>query len=282
MANAEQLKALVDQMPDPDGRGMYTENIDAEKIHKAVAEIAAGGKGNILGLVKMLGEPGSRDDVKPHYALHCVMNHALVTKNEALRKELSEALASQLASKDLHPQNRVYLCQELQWAGRDEACAALGAVLLDEVTTDAAATALAAIGTEEAAKQLRNAAAQAKGKARLNLVDALAALSDPQSAPFFKQALGDDDREVRIAAAVGLAHIGQADAADTLLKMADDATGWERTQTTKACLVLAEKLAAGGDKAAAKQIYERLKKSRSGDADAHIREAANRGLAAVG
>ena len=28
MAVSEQLKALVDQMPDPDGRGMFTENID--------------------------------------------------------------------------------------------------------------------------------------------------------------------------------------------------------------------------------------------------------------
>ena len=43
MAVSEQLKALVGQMPDPDGRGMFTENVDKEKIEKAIAAIHAGG-----------------------------------------------------------------------------------------------------------------------------------------------------------------------------------------------------------------------------------------------
>ncbi|MDH3719626.1 MAG: hypothetical protein OES79_16010, partial [Planctomycetota bacterium] len=72
MAVTEQLKKLVDQMPDPDGRGMYTSDIDKEKIEQAVAQIAKGGKGNVLGLIEMLGEPGSEENAKPHYALHCV------------------------------------------------------------------------------------------------------------------------------------------------------------------------------------------------------------------
>jgi len=58
MAVSDQLKALVDQMPKPDGRGMYTENIDKEKIEKAIAAIYKGGRANVQGLVEMLGEPG--------------------------------------------------------------------------------------------------------------------------------------------------------------------------------------------------------------------------------
>ena len=166
MAVTEQLKKLVDQMPDPDGRGMLTTNVDKEKIEKSVAAIAEGGRENLLGLVEMLGDPGSTENAKPHYALHCVVNHALVAGNEKLRKELCEALASQLGNKDLQPYNRAYLCQELQWAGRDESCAALGKVLLDDDVTDDAATALAAIGGERAASQLRAAVAKAEGKAR--------------------------------------------------------------------------------------------------------------------
>lgn len=162
------------------------------------------------------------------------------------------------------------------------ACAALGKVLLDEVVTDAAATALAAIGGERAASQLRAAAKQATGKARLNLIDALAALAEPQSAATFKDALQDKDREVRIAAAVGLASLAQGGATESLLTAADASQGWERTQITKACLVLAEKLADAGDKSAARRIYERLQKTRTDESEQYVRDAAQRGLAAIG
>ena len=281
MAVTEQLKNLVQQLPDPDGRGMYTENMDKEKIDAATAAIAKGGKENMLGLIEMLGEPGSVEDVKPHYALHCVLNHALIAGDEKLRKEFSEVLASQLGNRQLHPENRAYLCQELQWAGRDEACEALGKVLLDEDVTDAAATALAGIGGERAARQLRSAAAKAKGKARLNLIDALAALSEPKSAETFRAALSDSNREVRIASAVGLAKLGQMDAVEPLFQTADNSQGWERTQLTKACLILAESFARAGKKADAKRVYERLKKTRTSDAEKHIRHAAELGLAAI-
>ena len=281
MAVSEQLKRLVEQMPEPDRRGMYTENIDKQKIEKAIAAIATGGKENLLGLIEMLGEPGSVDNAKPHYALHCVVNYALITRDEKLRKDFCDAMGSQLQNKTLHHYNRAYLCEELQWAGGDEACLALGSVLLDEELTDAAATALAAIGGARAASELRQAATQAQGKVRLNLIDALAALAEPQSASTFQEALKDNDREVRIAAAIGLANLGQADAIEPVLEAADEAEGWERTQTTKACLVLAEKLAAAGNKTAAKQVYERLQKTRTSDSEKHIRDAARRGLAAI-
>lgn len=281
MAVTDQLKSLVEQMPAPDGRGMYTEEIDDEKIKTAIGAIASGGNGNLLGLIEMLGEPGSEENAKPHYALHCVMNYALITHDDQLRTGFCEVLGSQLQNQSLHPINRAYLCQELQWAGGDEACPALGKVLLDEELTDAAATALASIGGERAASQLRQAAEQAKGKARRNLMDALAALAEPHSAATFQEALTDEDREVRIAAAIGLAKLGKADASGPLLKLAEEAEGWERTQTTKACLVLAEQLAAIGNTSAAKRVYEQLQKSRTNDSERHIRDAAQRGLAAI-
>ena len=66
MAISEKLKALVDEMPNPDTRGMYCTDIDKDKIEKAVAQIQQGGKENILGLIEMLVPPGEGDDVKPH------------------------------------------------------------------------------------------------------------------------------------------------------------------------------------------------------------------------
>ena len=58
MAVTTDLKALVDQMPDPDGKGMYTENIVKEVIEEAIAEIYEGGRASVVGLIEMLGEPG--------------------------------------------------------------------------------------------------------------------------------------------------------------------------------------------------------------------------------
>lgn len=280
MPNAE-LTRLVEQLPGPDNRQMLTSNIDKEKMEKTAAEIAAGGKPYVLGMVELLGEPGTVENAKPRLALHLVMNHPLVTQNEKQRKEVCEAIASQVNNDKLSNYNRAYLCQELQWAGRDEACPALGAALLNENLTDAAATALAAIGGDQAASQLRSAAAKAQGKCRLNIIDALAAFDDPKSADAFKQGLKDKDREVRIAAGAGLANVGAADAADALLETAAAAKGWERTQLTKSSLVLAEKLAASGKKTAAKRIYESLKKSRSDKAESHVKHAAELGLDAI-
>jgi HEAT repeat protein len=279
MAVSDKLKALVDQMPNPDGRGMYTENIDKEKIEKTVAEIHRGGRENVLGLIEMLGEPGSEENVKPHYALHCLANHVLIIKDENARRQFAETVASQLGG-ELSAYNKAFLCQELQWAGRREAVGALGKLLTDEELCDPAAMALTAIG-DGAAEELRRAVPGAKGRCRLAVVDALAALADAGSANVFKEALKDPDREVRLAAGSGLARIGDAGSVDLLLKAADCEPGWERVQQTKHCMVLAEKLAAAGKRSEAGKIYSHLRSTRTDPSERYIRDAAEKALAAT-
>jgi len=279
MAVSEQLKKLVDQMPDADSRGMYTTDIDKEKIEKAVAEIAKGGWENVLGLVEMLGEPGSEENVKPHYALHCVVNHALIAGDQRARKEVAEALAGQLSNNPaLSTCNRAFLCQELQWVGHGEASAALGKLLLDEDLVEPATMALTAI-RDGAAEQFRAALPRAKGKCLLNVVQGLGAVEDRQSARALQQALSDPDREVRLAAGWGLSRMGDAGSVDALLKAADVEPGWERIQATKHCLVLAEKLSAAGGKDQAAKIYAHLRDTRKDPTEKYIREAAEKALA---
>lgn len=273
---AEQLKELVDRMPDPDERGMFTENIDKANIEKTIAAIHAGGSDNVAGLVDMLAEPGSEADVKPHYALHCLVNHVLVVGDEAGRKQLCETLAGALGGE--RPQHvKAFLCQELGWAGRNECVAALAKLLPDENLCGPAAMALVAIrdGTADA---LRAAWPNVQGDARLHVIHALAALAQPQSAEIFTAALEDSNREIRIAAAAGLADVGDAATADRLLRAADAAQGWERVQLTKSCLVLAERLAETDNRSVAKWIYVELSESRGDDAELHVRQAAQRGL----
>jgi HEAT repeat protein len=279
MAVSEKLKSLVAEMPDPDGRGMYTENIDKEKIERAVAEIAKGGPQNVEGLVEMLGEPGSEENVKPHYALHCVANYVLIAKDENARRQLAETLVRKLDS-DLSTFNKGFLCQELQWAGRGEAVPALGKLLLDEALVEPASMALAAI-KKGATDQFLAALPNAQGKCRLNIVDALAALADPKAAGPLREALKDPDREVRIAAGAGLAKIGDAGSVDLLLRAADCEPGWERIQQTRHCMVLAEKLAAAGKRTEAGRVYNHLRSTRKDASEKYIREAAERALSAV-
>jgi HEAT repeat protein len=279
MPVSEKLKSLVEQLPPADARGMYDTDIDKDKIEKTFAELCQGGVENVLGLVEMLGEPGSAQDVKPHYALHGVLNHVLVTKNEAARKEFCAALAGQLAG-DHSKYVRGYLCQELQWAGHEEAVPALGKLLLDEDLAEPAKMALVIIGTGATA-QLLAALADAKGKCRLAVIHGLAALAEPPAAAALGEALADPDREVRIAAGAGLAKLGSAAACEPLLKAAAAGPGWERVQQTKHCLVLAEKLAAAGNKPEAAKIYRQLRDSRTDPAEKYIRDAADKALAAL-
>jgi HEAT repeat protein len=279
MAVSEKLKALVDQMPDPDGRGLLTENIDKEKIEKAIAEIHQGGRENVQGLVDLLGEPGSEENVKPHYALHCLANHVLIIKDENARRELCQALVAALDG-DLSSDNKAFLCQELQWAGGKEATAALGKLLLDEEAVEPAAMALVAIG-EGAAEQFRRALPKARGKSRLNVIQGLGAVEDAPSAAALREALDDPDREIRLAAGWGLARIADAGSVDALLKAADGDPGWERIQATKHCLVLAERLAAAGHKDAAAKIYKHLRDTRSDPTEKYLRDAAEKALSAA-
>jgi hypothetical protein len=276
MNASELLKSFVDQMPDADSRGMYTTNIDQEKIEKAITAIHAGDRENVLGLIDLLGAPGSQEDLKPHYALHCLANHVLIVKDETGRKQLCEAMASQLGG-DRPKEIQAYLCQELGWAGRRESVEALGKLLTDDELCGPASMALVAI-RDGAAAEFRKAWPNAQGEARRHIMDGLAALGEPQSVDIFESALRDDDREVRIAAAAGLAGAGQAQSAALMLKTAEAAEGWERIQAAKNCLMLAEKLAARGDANAARNIYEHLRKAFP---EQHLREAAQRGLAAL-
>jgi HEAT repeat protein len=278
MAVSEQLRALVDQMPDPDGRGMFTENIDKEKIDKAIAMIHEGGREHIEGLIEMLDQPGSQENVKPHYALHCLANHVLIIRDENGRRQLAETLAAKLEG-DLPVATRIFLCQTLQWAGRQEAAGALGKLLLDETTVEAASMALTAI-REGAAEQFRAALPKATGKCRLNVVQGLGAVEDRQSAEALRQALSDPDREVRLAAGWGLSRMGDADSVDALIAAADVSPGWERIQATKHCMVLAEKLSAGGHANAAARIYKHLWDTCTGP-ERYIREAADRAIGAL-
>jgi hypothetical protein len=279
MSAADEVHKILDRLPSADSRGMFTESIDKEAIDKAIAEIHAGGREYTVALINLLAEPGSEADVKPRYALHGLVNHVLVIQDEAARKQLCETIAGELAA-DRPKHIKVFLCQELGWSGHRESVAALGKALRDDDLCTPACMALVAI-QDGAAEQLRATYASAKGKSRLDILHALAALAEPQSSAIFAAAIKDPNREIRIVAGEGLANIGEASASQPLLAAAKQANGWERTKQANSCLLLAERLAASGKTDAARQVYDLLQKTAADDSDQHVREAASRGLAVL-
>jgi hypothetical protein len=287
--SSSSLAELVGRMPDPDGRGMYCTEIDLEKgspegtivkekIEAAIAEIHKGGRNNIIGLIDMLVEPGKGDDVKPHYALHCLGLHVCRLGGRAKRR-FTRTLASELGG-DRPKAVQSYLVQELGAVGGPEAVEALGGLLSDKELCEPAAMALAAIG-EGAGEQLRGGLSRATGKCKLNIVQNLGVLRDRRSVGALRKELTDKSREMRLAAAWALANIADPGSVDAVVAEADTKDGYERIKATQACLLLAERLLADGNKRAATMIYSHLRNTRSDASEKYVREAAEKALSAA-
>ncbi len=269
---------IINRLPDPDERGLLS-NIDKETVDIVISQIYEGGQKSLLALTGMLVEPGRGDDVKPRYALHCLAVHMCKSDEEKGRRAFTETLATQLGG-DKPKSVQKYLIQQLQVAGGKEVVPALGKMLEDDELYESAAQAIVAIG-DGAAEQLRKALPGAKGKMKLTIIQNLGVVRDTESVGALKNALGDDDRDISLAAGWALANIGDAGSVDLLLKAANVEGTYERNTATKACLLLAEKLLGSGKKGPATKIYTHLRDTRSQPDETYIRAAANKGLATV-
>jgi len=279
---------MISKLPDPDENGLLS-NIDKEAVENIIAEIQKAGRDGIVGLIDMLVEPGKADDVKPRYALHGLAVYVCKLNDKKHRRAFAEILASQL-ERDRPKEIKGYLIRQLQVAGprlrgdklapaKAGVAAVLGKFLLDDELCEYAAQALVAIG-DGAGQQLRDALPKAKGKCRLTVIQNLGVVRDKKSVNTLKQALGDEDMDIRLAAAWGLANIGDAGSVDLLLKTADIKNPYERIKAAQACLLLAENLLAAGKKKDAMKIYAHLRDTRTDAAEQYLREVAASALAA--
>jgi hypothetical protein len=273
-------------LPTPVGKRVPASKFTGPKPDESarLAEaVLAGGRAALLELIGLVRDPAGPDfqNYKAEYLLHCVALHVGQLGKEAPRKLAVSALVSQLANDSLPRYVRGFLLRELQWVADSDAAGALGAVLVDPELCADAAGALVAIGGDAAAEQLRAAWPKAEGARRLTIVHSLAALRDPAAKDIFRAALDSSDANLRLTAAWGQAQVGDSASAGALLKLADTALSFERIKATSACLVLAEHLAATGNRKAAAQVYMHLRDTRQAADERHVREAAGKALAAI-
>ncbi len=286
MAKNDKLAEIVDRVPDLDeggkkGRaeGKLTGPPWPDAVRDIFDPVLAGGKRAVLALIDMIKPVDNGDDYKVRYTLHGLSVVTCRKGKEKGRAAVIDAYTTALGQ-DRPAPIKEFLVWELETVGDKRAVPALARFLDDETVGPDAVRTLVAIG-DGAAEPIRKALAKAKGPMRLHLVQAAGQLGDKAAIPEVRKAVESDDETLRITARWVLATLGDAASADACLAGAK-ARQWERVKGVKACLVLAETLAAEGNKAAAKDVYERLKTACGAPEDAYIREACDRGRKAVG
>jgi HEAT repeat protein len=255
---------------------------DPQVADRICDQILAAGRAALLDLISLVRAAGDPDfkDYKAEYLLHCVVLAAGRPGRTAERKLVAETLASQLDNAQLSKPARALLVREVQWIGVAASGPELAGLLEDEELGLPAVAALVAIGGT--GEWLRAALPKCKGRVRLALVQNLGVLRAGQAIEALRQAAGDEDRDVRLAAVWGLANLGEAGSIDLLLKAADTAAAYERIKATQACLVLAEKLAAAGRPGEARRIYTHLRDTRTDKPEAYLRELSEKALGKLG
>jgi len=247
-----------------------------------VASILSGGREAILELAEMIRDANGKGEknFKPGYLLHAV---ALRVGDKGREKEklvFTEALASLLGGVNPPPGAQEYLLRELQCAGGPEVVKTLGELLEKPGLWEQALSVLVAIGTG-AGEPLRKALAGAKGRRRLALLQALGSIRDSASTAALAAATEDKDENTRLVAGWSLARIATPACVQPVVKAAAKAKNWEKIQANKAALLLAENLAASGNKDKAREACNLLINANQEEDDSYIREAAERIIAGL-
>ena len=203
--------------------------------------------------------------------------HIAQTADDTSKAKAANAarLASLLARPETTDDARLFICQQLARIGDDPEIYAVAALLKkgDKRSTQMACAALIGINTETARGALRTALRAAKGECAEDILQAIAAVRDPQAVDPVKARL--DDASTEAAALRALGEIGTEEAAGVLLGRKPSLAVFDAqlrcaerlARTPKTCKV-------------AQQVFESV---HVGAKDlVHCRVAALRGLAQTG
>jgi type 1 glutamine amidotransferase len=179
--------------------------------------------------------------------------------NKAELAKIEKALLGVLDS-DATRAGKQYVCRELSIIGTEQSVPTLAKMLTGEETSDMARYALERIDGSAADEALRSSLGQAKGNARIGIINSLGQLRDKGAVSSLSGILGGSDQEAAIAAAAALGQIADSQAAEALSEAKSKASGKLLSVVLDAYLKCADQLVADGNKVGALAIYKELQK----------------------
>ena len=211
----------------------------------------------------LMPDMGSEDVGKssgPQGTLERIAFQASRPGADADRAACAKALAARLGP-DVPAPARVWVLRQIQRIGRAEVVAQVARVLSDKdaLVRESARRALRENPSPQANDALQKALASAASPEwRVAVINALADRRDPSNLQaLLKEAQSDND-DVRSAAVVGLAKLGEKSAGGAIAAAMTTGSAAARRIATDSYLLLADALADKGDKAAALGIYKTM------------------------
>lgn len=212
-------------------------------------------------LDSLLSDLGSEDPGKRGAAqgtIERIAFHVSRPGAEAERAACSKAIAGRVGP-ETGPWARVWLLRQLERIGRAEAVPPVAKCLADKdpVIRESARRAMQKNSAPEVNSALREALALVDTPAwRVALVNALAERRDPSNLGLLVTEAGSDNDDIRTAAVIGLAKLGDKAAAAPVSAAMTRSSPRARTIAADACFRLADALAAKGDTTAAVEFYK--------------------------
>jgi HEAT repeat protein len=217
----------------------------------------------LLVLDALMPDLGSNDAGKRDNAQNRIERIAFQASRpeaEAQRAACAKAIAARLGPA-AGPLGRAWLLRQLERIGRSEAVPQLAKLLADPdaLVRESARRALQKNPAPEAGAALRQAIASAAAPAwRVALINALAERREPANLALLSNEAAAENDDVRTAAVIGLAKLGDAAGLAPIAAAMTRGTPRAKAIATGCCLRLADGLAAKGDKAAALGVYRKM------------------------
>jgi type 1 glutamine amidotransferase len=246
------------------------------KVDTTPKPIVSSGKGSEMAeLQELLGKVKTYDWGQSRLALTDVTD--IIKKaygNKAELAEIEKALMGVLDS-DATRAGKQFVCRQLSIIGTAQSVPTLAKMLTGDKTSDMARYALERIPDPSVDEALRRSLRQARGNARIGIINSLGQRRDKRAVRILSRILGRPNEEAATAAAAALGQIADSQAAEALGEAKGKASGKLLSVILDAYLKCADQMVADGNKAGALAIYKELQAT---DMPKPIRTAALTGM----
>lgn len=236
-ATQSEVIQVIDQMP-----AQTSQSTDA-----LAAELVEMNPEATITLAKMLLPPTDPNDNAARYGLSALTHYTARDGAEAERAVYAAALIDALDSVP-DKQNKVFLIEQLQLVGKEEAVSRLAGYLNldDKVLCDAAARALLTIGTDSVEAAFLTALDSATKANKATIIKGLGQLQSKAAAKKIEPYAKSRNRAIRETALYALANIGEPSSQKTLSQTVQTKNAYARAQYLSLYLLYAQRQAEAG------------------------------------